>query len=238
MPMKKDIKDVVSQLLAASEYQIYDGENIPGAGDSRLTFGNTGVRFDAVVLYIDMRGSTQVLNAHKPQSVAKIHKAYLFIATKVIGERGGQIRSYNGDSILAFFPGKSKAAVSKAITAAGQIRFMLVNECAAEFGRYRPVDFGIGLDVGSILCVKAGVGRNDNHNDLLWLGNAVNRATKLSDAARSPAHVWASQGVRDLMEDAGRYHSQTRQELWAQSAIDYNGSREVAWMTQVGWTVE
>lgn len=238
MGIKKDIKDIVTQLLASEDYKIQEADSIPGPGDNRLTFGNTGVRFDAVVLYIDMRGSTAVLNSHRPQSVAKIHKAYLFITTKLIAENGGQIRSYNGDSILAFFPGKSKQSITKAIITAGKIRFMLVNECGSDFAKYRPVDFGIGIDLGQVLCVKTGTGKNENHNDLIWLGNAVNRATKLSDNAKSPNHVWVSQGIRDMMEDTTRFHPQTRQDLWSQTTAKYNETNEIAWMTQIGWTVE
>lgn len=238
MGMKKDITDQVAILLAAGDYTIQDSATIPGPGDNRITFGNTGVRFDAVVLYVDMRGSTAVLNSQKAQSVAKIHKAYLFVATKVIAEKGGQIRSYNGDSILAFFPGAGKEVVTKAIIAAGQIRHMLVGDCAPEFARYRPVDFGIGIDAGKILCVKAGTGRNENHNDLIWLGNAVNRATKLSDSAKGPAHVWASNEVRGLMEQHVRVRSGTGQDMWSQASITYNGVPEAAWKSETGWNLE
>ena len=235
MGLKKDIKDQVTQLLAVGDYTIQNSETIPGPGDNRLNFANTGVQFTAVTLYIDMRGSTAVLNAHRPQSVAKIHKAYLFLATKIIAENRGQVRSYNGDSILAFFPGTGKPVVSTSLIAAGQIRHMLVGECASEFARYRPVDFGIGIDVGPVFCVKAGMGRNDNHNDLIWLGNAVNRANALSDAAKGPAHVWVSDGVRALMEDRVRLHPKTKVDLWTSGRINYNGASEAAWKTEEGW---
>jgi adenylate cyclase len=235
MGMKDDIKNQVATLLAPGDYDIKASTTVPGPGDNRLTFGNTGVRFDAVTLYIDMRGSTAVLNAHRAHSVAKIHKAYLFVATKVIAARDGAIRSYNGDSILAFFPGNGKAEVERAIKCAMEIKFMLAQECAGEFGRYSPVDFGIGLDVGPVLCVKAGMGRNDNHNDLLWLGNAVNRATTLSDKARDPNQVWVSQAVRDLQNDAVR--TSGGKDMWTQRAAQYNGTSEVAWSTNYGWQV-
>lgn len=237
MDMKKDIKEQAAQLLAPGDYVIVSSEVIPGPGDNRVTFGSTGVQFNAVALFIDMRGSTRVINEHRPQSAAKIHKAYLFVATKLIAHWGGQIRSYNGDSILAFFPGAAKGDVAKAIIAAGQIKWMLTSECAADFARYRAVDFGIGIDVGSIVCVKVGSGRNENHNDLIWIGNAVNRATVLSDAAKGPEQVWVSDAVRALMEDRVRYHPVSRQELWSAAAVDYNGQVERAWKTSTGWTV-
>lgn len=237
MPLKQNIKDEVAKLLAVGDYTIQDSTTIPGPGDNRLTFGNTGVRFDAVTLYIDMRGSTAVINEHRPQSAAKIHKAYLFLATKLIAEHGGQIRSYNGDSILAFFPGKSSASVTSAIKAAMQIKFMLTQECAAEFKRYREVDFGIGIDIGPVLCVKAGMGKNENHNDLLWLGNPVNRATVLSDMGKGPRHIAVSQAVRDLQADEVKKGGNPKVDMWTSQSYVYNGESQTAWTTTYYWNV-
>jgi class 3 adenylate cyclase len=236
--MKQDIANRLSELLKPGDYTVYDTGPIPGAGDTRLTFDSTGVRFDAVTLYIDMRGSTAVLNAHQAHNVAKIHKAYLFTATKLVAEGGGQIRSYNGDSILAFFPGKGKAAVTPAIKASMQIKHILTEVCAQDFARYKPVDFGIGIEAGSILCAKAGMGRNDNHNDLIWLGNAVNRATVLSDKGRAPNHIWISDAVRNLLENNVQYGGSPPRDIWSADWIDYNGARERAWYTQFHWSVE
>ena len=118
MGTKKDIKDRVADLLTPGDYSIVDSDSIPGPGDNRLTFGNTGVRFTGSVLFIDMRGSTKVLNSHHDFTVAKIHKAYLYAAATIIAAAGGQIRSYNGDSILAFFPKDTKATIGKAVRAA------------------------------------------------------------------------------------------------------------------------
>ena len=64
MGLKDDISGRVKDLLAAGEYTICDSDIIPGPGDNRLTFGNQGVRFYASTLFIDMRGSTAVLNQH------------------------------------------------------------------------------------------------------------------------------------------------------------------------------
>ena len=235
--MKADIERQVKELLAPGDYRVYDSQQIPGPGDSRLTFGNTGVRFRAIVLFMDMRGSTRILNAHRPHSVAKIHKAYLYVATKLTAHFGGQIRSYNGDSILAFFPGDDKTSVEKAVMCAMKIKYLLTQVCSGEFDRYSGLDFGIGLDCGQILCVKAGLGRNDNHNDLLWLGNAVNRATVLSDQGKANAHVWISADVRKLLTDRVKLGSKGRGDMWKKKSIVYDCKEEPAWATTWHWEV-
>jgi hypothetical protein len=57
-----------------------DIENInevPDIEDAQLTFGLTGKRFNNVCFYIDMRGSTKILEKHNANVVIKIHKAFL-----------------------------------------------------------------------------------------------------------------------------------------------------------------
>jgi len=235
MGTKDDIHGRVKDLLAPGSYDITDSKEIPGPGDNRLTFGNKGVRFEAATLYIDMRGSTAVLNAHNDYTVAKIHKAYLYTATTLIADHGGQIRSYNGDSILAFFTGTKQQAISKAIKAAMQVKYMLAIVCKAEFDRYHELDFGIGIDHGKVLCVKAGKAQNKNHNDLIWLGNAVNRAAVLGDEASGPAHIRISQLCRDNL--ASDVKTSSGRDMWTRQAFDYNGNEEATWKTTFRWKV-
>lgn len=235
MGMKDDISGRLKEILAPGDYKISDSDNIPGPNDERLTFGNTGVRFWASVLYVDMRGSTKVLNKHQAHTVAKIHKAYLYTATTLIAAAGGQIRSYNGDSILAFFPKNLKETINSAVKTAMQIKYMLTEVSKGEFEQYEPLNFGIGIDHGQILCVKAGRAGNDNHNDLVWLGNAVNRATVLSDRAGSPSHIFISDHCRTNLNDSTKFSE--RIDMWAQDSIDYNGTPEKAWKTNYRWSV-
>jgi adenylate cyclase len=234
MGKKDDIKNKVSELLATGGYVIKEGGPVPGGDDPRLTFGNTGVLFPAVTLFIDMRESTEALNSHRAQTVAKLHKAYLYIATDLIAANGGHIRSYNGDSVLAFWDGNGRAEVEKAVRCAMNIKFML-DQCAGDFKKYREVDFGVGIDVGYVLCVKVGKARNVNHNDLIWLGNAVNRAVVLSDKARDPKNVWISDEVRNLLNDNSKLSE--GKDMWTKGQVTYAGSPEVAWSSTYHWPI-
>ena len=60
-------------------------------------------------------------------------------------------------------------------------------------------DFGIGIDTGTILVVRGGI-KGENNNDLVWVGNATNRAVKLSGEANSPNHVRVSAEVFNVLE--------------------------------------
>ena len=233
--MRKDISDRIAELLQPGDYKVTESDTIPGPGDTRVTFGETAVRFQATALFIDMRGSTGILNRHRAHNVAKVHKAFLYTATTLLANRGGQIRSYNGDSILAFFQGPPGASVPVAVRTAMEIKFILGVECAAEFKRYSDVDFGIGLDHGGILCVKAGRGRNSNHNDLLWLGNAVNRSVRLGDKAASRAHVWISERCYESLDNDTKTSKGVS--MWQPQTLEYNGTDETAYSSTYHWKV-
>ncbi len=244
MTPKHNFMAEIKRLLEPGDYQVSDlhpTHPIPGQRDNRLTFANTGVRFEAVTLYVDMRGSTKILQAHKEHNVAKVHKAFLYVGTTLIAEHGGHVRSYNGDSILAFFRGSSKASVASAICAAMQMVYLCTHQDAAQadFARYSAVDFGIGIDVGHILCVKAGKGGNENQNDLIWLGNAVNRAARLSDKGGQSQRIWISDAVRHLQDDNVRHGGtgEARKDMWTKDTLAYAGADEVAWQTGYYWQV-
>jgi class 3 adenylate cyclase len=230
-----DLQGRLKEILATGSYKITESDSIPGPGDNRLTFLNTAVQFTGSVLYIDMRGSTKVLAAHKPHTVAKIHKAFLYATTTILAANGGQIRSYNGDSILAFFPKNHVKTIESAVKTALQIKYVVQKHCVDEFSKYWTPNFGIGVDHGTVLCVKAGKGQNDNHSDLLWLGHAVNRAVRLSDAGRDPNYVWVSAHVRKHMTDEAKLYSTSERDMWTKAAIEYNGATIEAWKTPAGW---
>ncbi|MBK8258401.1 MAG: adenylate/guanylate cyclase domain-containing protein [Polyangiaceae bacterium] len=237
--------DQLKEILRPGGYVesgLSDGAPIPGASDNRLTFGNTAVRFEAVTFYVDMRGSTQVLQKHRAVNVAKVHKAFLFAATKLLEEGQAHIRSYNGDSILAFFRGTSKKDISRAVKTAMQLVFLCgaSEEIRKEFEQYSGIDFGIGIDLGQVLCVKAGKGGNENWNDLIWLGDAVNRATRLSDKANAEnGRIWISKGARDLLEDEVKFNTKdgARVDMWVDRKLSYAQQDEEAWSTPYHWKV-
>lgn len=83
--------------------------SVPDISDSRLTFGNKGLIFEATVLYIDINGSTDFLNNHQKGTVAKLHMSFFHIIITVAKSLGGEVRSFNGDSMLVFFQGTTKA---------------------------------------------------------------------------------------------------------------------------------
>ncbi len=105
MGLKEDIKNKVKSILD-EKFEITDISYIPKLDDSKLTFGNTGLRFKGSVLFIDMRGSTAVLNKHNKPTVAKLHMAFFHTIVKIANSLEGHVRSFNGDSRIGIDHGE------------------------------------------------------------------------------------------------------------------------------------
>lgn len=246
MGLKQDILEKIKNHMDES-FTIQDVSYVPNLDDTKLTFGNTGLKFEATVLYIDLRGSTTLINKHNKSTVAKIHKAYYYTIVNISKSLGGNNRSFNGDSLLVFFEGTTKDTLSNAVKAAMQMRYMLSHEDGIQkhLSKYSTINFGIGLDDGDILCTKVGIGGTYDNKDLIWIGNPVNKSTVLSEKGQSPNHIYISSRVYANLNDEVKYHetkdmwgNPQKIDMWTQSYISYNGNSELCYYTNYYWTVE
>ena len=239
MGLKEDIKNKV-KLILDEKFTITDVTRIPKLDDSKLTFGNTGLRFKGSVLFIDMRGSTEVLNNHNKSTVAKLHMAFFHTIVKIANSLDGHVRSFNGDSALIFFEGNLKATLSTAVKCGMQIKYAIdnsnigINELLKKFSK---LDFGIGVDHGETLCTKVGIG-GEHNRDLFWISNSVNKSTVLGDQSKSPNHVSISSYVYDNLLDWAKYGKtknawgqEVNEDMWTRSTFTYNGKLEYYYYT-------
>jgi class 3 adenylate cyclase len=242
--MKKNIEDKVSNIID-TKFEVTDIYSIPDIDDSRLTFDNTGLRFDATTLYIDMRNSTKILNKHYRTSVAKLHKAYFHIIVKITKSLDGEVRSFNGDGMLVFFQGTTKDKLSNAVKAAMKIKYMLTidEKIKNKLEKYSPINFGIGIDYNKILCTKVGIS-GTNNRDLVWISNAVNKAVKIGDHLEAPYHIGISSFVYENLNDDVKYHiekdkwgNEIKKDMWQSAYFTYNDYQEIYYYTSYYWTV-
>jgi len=244
--LRQDIIDKVEAILD-EKFDVQEVTYVPDLDDTKLTFGNTGLKFEATVLFIDMRGSTEVLNTHNKSTVAKIHMAYFHTIVKIANSLGGKVRSFNGDSLLVFFQGTTKKTLSNAVKAAMQIKYMIANEGGGInklLKKYSPIDFGIGVDDGKILCTKVGI-TGTNNRDLIWVGNSVNKSVVLSDLSKSPNHIAISNYVYGNLLNHVKYGYKTniwgaaeQVGMWSPSYFTYNDESYTYYYTSWHWVVE
>lgn len=245
MALKDDIKNKVKTILD-DKFTVTDISYIPKIDDSKLTFGNTGLKFKGSVLFIDMRGSTKLLNSHNKTTVAKLHMAYFHTIVKIANSLDGNVRSFNGDSALIFFEGDYKETLSTAVKCAMKIKYMIDNSDSGInelLKKYSKLDFGIGVDHGSVLCTKVGVG-GEHNRDLFWIGNCVNKSTRLGDQSKSPNHISISSHVYNNLYDYAKYGNRKnyfgqdeKVDMWTRSSFNYNDKTEYYYYTSWYWEV-
>lgn len=237
MGLKEDIVKKAKE-IESEAFQTEKVYFVPTISNSKLTFGCKGLEFDATTLYIDMRGSTAILNKHTHKVVAKIHMLYYHAIVKIAKATGGEIRSFNGDSLLVFYQGTTIDILSEAVKAAMQMKYaikILLNE---NLKNYTDIDFGIGIDYGKILATKVGVGGTDETKDLIWIGNAVNKATKISDMCQSSYNIGISEKVYNNLLDNVKYVEEEnffggkiKSDIWRRDYVTYNDKIEDCYKT-------
>ncbi|MCF8243746.1 MAG: adenylate/guanylate cyclase domain-containing protein [Saprospiraceae bacterium] len=223
------------EAILQENFETEDYEFVPTHNNKFLDNGNTGKSFSAAVLYIDMRGSTIILKKFNKQTVAKLHKAYFEAIIPIVMRMGGRIRSYNGDSLLAFFNGTPTHSISDAVKAAMQINYIFYDEIVGvnqKLKKYKEIDFGIGIDYGEILCTKIGSKKYEYSTDLIWVGHPVNKSVRLGDKARYPKSVYISKFAFDKLSHRVKYvpkrgfFGKYKEDLWSSGSFEYGGETE------------
>lgn len=178
MSFKDDLTAKVQEFVNGCWGEVPSGYTVPSPDD--LTFGNTGRRLNACILYADICGSTAMVDNVSDTLAAEYYKAYLYCAAKVIKRSGGVITAYDGDRIMTVFLGDSKE--DSAVVAALELSYAVDEIINPSFlalytTSHQRLRHTVGIDTGDVLVSKTGV-RVDS--DLVWVGPAANYAAKLN----------------------------------------------------------
>lgn len=206
---------------------------IPTIDTLDLTFNNVGKVFYATILYIDIRHSSQLLETHHYANVAKLLSAFYNAIVRVANQAGGEIRSFNGDSLLVFFKGTEEETITNAICSAMKMSYAITEIVNPLMKGLSDLDFGIGIDYGKVLAKKVGISGSVN-KDLIWIGNGVNRATKICDKCKAPYHIGISEKLLKRLDRQMMYSSDAdgyTRSMWHQSVIVYNEKSERIYKT-------
>ncbi len=233
--MYPSIERSVSTIFDTS-WNITKGTVVPETED--VVLKNGGKLLDAVYLYADLAGSSNLAQRLTREATAKIVKAYINTAARIILFKDGAIRSFDGDRVMGIFIGADKE--ERAVRAAMGIHWA-VNEVIPEAiknGFTDGKDFcnirhAIGIDVGEALIVRGGV--RDN-NDLISIGSAPNVAAKLSDLRLGPS-IFITQAVADELGDDYQTYGEARRPVWSRvhSVAPIGGRYVTVYGTSVQW---
>ncbi|SDY97230.1 hypothetical protein SAMN05661080_05171, partial [Modestobacter sp. DSM 44400] len=120
MTFKDDVIKGVDDVLAA-EWVTVNATVVPETDDVALR--NGAKLLDATYLYADMADSTGLAQGFKNWAAAKVIRTYLNAASRILNRAGGEIRSFDGDRILAIFIGGRKN--TNAVNAAMQLSWVV-----------------------------------------------------------------------------------------------------------------
>lgn len=214
MGLAEDIK-VASKSIVGASWDIRDGRVVPTTDDVKLADG--AVRLDAVYLYADMADSTGLARDFTRETAAKVIRCYLDATCRVIKASSGEIRSFDGDRVMAVFIGVSKNsaaadcalkihyAVERIVRPVVEARLLSLIKQG-----YR-LSHCVGIASGPSLIVRGGV---RGSNDLVSIGRAPNVAAKLSEMRSTPYRSYVTAEVFARMNAKSKYGGSPRKLMW------------------------
>ncbi|WMY09625.1 adenylate/guanylate cyclase domain-containing protein [Paraburkholderia phenoliruptrix] len=206
MALEDDLRSWVKDTFRL-QWDVETTTAVPDAEDLRLNTNHAKDLEEAVVLYADLDGSTDMVDNYKWWFSAEIYKTFLKCSADIIKSEGGTITAYDGDRVMAVYTGDSKNT-SAARTA------LKINYCVSQIiqpaleEQYSTTDFVlkhvVGIDRSQLRAARIGV-RGDN--DIVWVGRAANYAAKLTNLPGKPTRITEAVYNRlsnDLKETDGR----------------------------------
>lgn len=158
------------------------GELAPVLSEDAFAGLRAGRRIDAVLLFVDIRGSSALGAAMDPADLARFITAFRRRVGQASARHGGLIDKFVGDGALVVF-GMPEPTGTDAARALGCARTLLDLLAAwnAEEAFDPPVEVGIGVHGGEVFC---GVVGEESRLEFTVLGDAVNVASRLEHATR------------------------------------------------------
>lgn len=237
MELVNDINNKVKDYLDG-DYEIQEVKTIPKVDN--VAFGKKAKKLDVCAFNIDLRKSSELLEVHQKQTSGKIHKAFLTATSMVVNHYGGEIRSFNGDGLLAFWTANTQEEITNVCKTAMILTWFLDHKVTPHFKKYTELDFGIGIDWGTVYVLRAGIPREVNNNDLIFIGKCVNFAVAMSKTAEDPNHVEISTSTYENLLEDRKYKPRNGQKvnMWTDSKTEWNekihSTKKTNWYTPLG----
>jgi class 3 adenylate cyclase len=230
MSLIEDLKNKI-RAFAKEPYTVDETTIVPDTDYSKLTFGNKGVTCDFAFLYIDIRNSSKLHEKYGFIKAAKIYQSFHEINVSIINNNSGSVRAFDGDRVLGVFAGSTKNG--NAVLAAMKIQWAIRNLLNPTLETQ--ITCGAGIDYGKTLVTKIGKGRDNNNNDLIWLGKASNHASHLANEANNSIIISTeTHGVLPI----DRKISSDKREFWTPKIITLkNGSKVNCFESEWGYLI-
>ncbi len=227
MSLLTDLRSKVSS-FSKEKYEISKTESVPSNSDSRLTFGNKGLKCEYAFLFVDIRKSSLLVTTYGYPLAAKIYQSFHEISCRIIPKCNGSVKAFDGDRIMGVFAGDRKR--SNAVQCSMQIKWAIKNILNPLL--QTSINFGAGIECGEVLISKVGIGGDVSNNDLIWIGKACNYASHLSNEAYNSVII--SKYTYDYMATDVKYSNEKN--MWLEKIIILkNGTKVNCYQSTWDW---
>lgn len=233
MALKDDLENAVDGILS-SKFNEREGQTIPTS--ESVALANGAVKNDAAFIYADLAGSGLIAKHCPWDTTAKIIRAYLDCAVRIIRAHGGEIRSFDGDRVMGIFIGDTKRtnAVKSALKIYWATENLIAVDARKRFKSVSNNDVKIrqacGVDVGQSRAVRAGI---RNNNDLIWIGRPPSFAAKLSDIREHPYCTFISEDVYTQMMKEAKFSNNV--DMWERRTTKFADVTEICYRSSYWW---
>lgn len=234
MTAEDDMKNHVAGVLAET-WNIRRTKTVPEAADIALKGG--AVQMPVTILFTDLVQSSLIVDELRRTTAAKVYKAFLSTAARLVNANGGQVAAYDGDRLMGVFSGErpntmaAKTAMQISYCVSDVIRPRLKAQFPDVAAAGLDIQHVTGIDNGEVFVVRAGV-RGDN--DLVWIGRAPNLAARLSEVRNCGTSV-LSGDVYDNMNDEAKLNN--GQNFWQQRTYRYLDREVRIYCTDMRWRI-
>lgn len=177
----------IDEIFGQPAGQFDEAKSLPDR--DKLTFTN-GFYAYCSSLYVDIRGSSELTDAYTRPVLAKIYRAFISEMVAVLNS-ASKVREVNivGDCVWAVYNTPSKSDIDAVFRVAYTANSLmeLLNRKMEKRGYKTPLRAGIGMDYGRALMIKAGY-NGSGINDVVYMGDVVNRAAHLANQAHRGAN--------------------------------------------------
>jgi len=163
-----------------------------------------GIRLEASIIFVDIRGFTAMAEGSDPDAVVDLLNSYFTMVTDIIIQHGGYLDKFVGDTVMGVFGAliPDHAHAESAVQAAMQVRRNLptLNSRFSEAANH--IRAGIGINTGEVVAGNLG---SSKRMEYTVIGDNVNVASRLTDLAGPEEILVSEQTYVKLAKKPGRY---------------------------------
>ncbi|MEI2810739.1 MAG: adenylate/guanylate cyclase domain-containing protein [Nocardioides sp.] len=171
----------IAEILDQPVGQFEETDALPDR--DRLTYTN-GFYGRCSAIFVDIRDSSALTTKYKRPPLAKLYRAFISEMVATLNS-DPDVREVNivGDCVWATYNTPYTRDIDDVFTVACRANTLrkLLNKHLTKRG-YDELSFGIGVDWGRVLMIKAGY-NGSGLNDVVYMGDVVNRAAHLAHKA-------------------------------------------------------